>query len=531
MRKPLLLLATTTMALGLLTLGGCNKKSGKDEYTKDGKLIVSVRNLYFDAYSGGDSYLKEVENKFKLSFDLSSYSWNNWQTQVVGSINGDNTEDVFHANIDSYNFAQLYKFWAEEEMIKPLPDDMSKWPNIKNMLDNTSNIDALKINGKLYGLPIAKDTSDYSTSFSPFTYIYRRDWAKDLEVYKENDEYTWQEFETLLEKFRLEYSGTTRYPLGDVEWGFPSVPNFYKQVPHCFAQDEETGKYVNNYTTDEYIEGLEMSKKFMTKGWYHPDQNSASDGEMNKKYYSNQLGVLYENLSYTNYVNLKKQLRKTNVSDPDFNVDDATALMKIKGEDGNYSLEGTDNWFSMTFFAHRISNNKQQKMLDLLDWLLSEEGTNFAVYGFEGYDYNVNSETGEIEIVEEAWPKDAHGQFAPKDNGARYLRYLVSLGYDLLPKDPLTDKEAITYLNDWDAQMKQALADGKLRVLKENAEVMWLTTPKKSLNSGNMRTVALQNVMKYVYNSNGITSIDKFKATFGSMWDQVLKEINDALGK
>ena len=59
---------------------------------------------------------------------------------------------------------------------------------------------------------------------------------------------------------------------------------------------------------------------------------------------------------------------------------------------------------------------------------------------------------------------------------------------------------------------------------------MWLTTPEKALNSGNMRTVALQNVMKYVYGSNGITTIDKFKATFTSTWDKVLKEINDALG-
>ena len=78
--------------------------------------------------------------------------------------------------------------------------------------------------------------------------------------------------------------------------------------------------------------------------------------------------------------------------------------------------------------------------------------------------------------------------------------------------------------------MKDALSQNKLRVLKETAEVMWLTTDKKAQNSGSMRTQALNNVMKYIYNKD-VHTIDDFKKTFGSIWDLVLKEINDALGK
>ena len=527
MRKPILLLAATTMALGLLTLTGC-KNDKSDKYTKDGKLIVTARNLYFNSYAGGDSYIKEIEKKYQIHFEFATYDWANWTTQVTGSVNGETMEDIFHANVDSYNFSSTYKFWAEEEIVKPLPEDLSQWPNLKAMIDNITNIDALKIDGKLYGIPIAKDTTNYDTSFSPFTYVYRRDWAKKWGVYQENDEYTWAQFEALLEKFKTELAPTNRYALADVEWGFPSITNFYKPVPHCFAFDETQHKYVNNYTTDAYIQGLNESRSFMDNGWYHPDQNTPKDGEMNKKYYSNQVGVLYENLSYSNYYDLRTEIRKRNTSDNNFDVEDATAIMKIKNEDGKYVLEGTDNWFSMTFFDYRISDAKQKLVLDVLDWLLSEEGTTFSIYGFEGYDYV--KEDGEIKLKPEAWPKDNNGQYAEKDNGARYLRYMVSLGYDNLLKDPLTDKGIVQYLTDWDTQMKTALANGNLKILKETQEVMWLTTPKKALNSGNMRTVALQNVMKYVYRSNGITDENKFKATFGNTWTEVLKEINDALG-
>lgn len=522
MRKSFLFFTVVSMTLGMTTIVGCGRKTKKDTY-KDGKLEVTIRNLYFSDYSGGDRYLKEIEDKFALSFELSTYDWANWQTQTNGAINSDDMTDIYHANIDSYNFAQLYKFWAEQEMAKPLPDDMSRWPHINDLIEHTSNIKKIKdaCGGKLYGIPIAKNTTDYSTSFSPFTYIYRRDWAKKLGVYQENDIYTWDQFKALLEAFKS--SDICNYAFADVEWGYPSITNFYKQVPHCYAQDD-TGKYVNNYTTTAYANGLTESKLFKNSGWYYPDQNSSADGQMNVRYYGNQIGVFYENLSYANFIDLRNHLRETNVSTPDFNLDDATAIMKIKGPDGKYALEGTDNWFSMTFFDYKISDNKQEKLLDLMDWLLSEEGTRFAIYGFEDYDYIMVD--GKPQIQEEYWPYDTNGERARKDNGAKYLRYLVSLGYDTLSYDPMTNKNVVNYLNSWEEEMKAA--GDNLRVLKETAEVMWLTTDLKSLNSGTMRSDALKNAMKFIYND--LKTIDEFNATFGSIWNAVLKEINDALG-
>ena len=530
MRKRLILLGATTIALALSTTscfkGGDDTK--EDQY-KDGKLLISLRNLYFSNYAGGDDYLKEVENKFQVSFSFDAYQWANWETQVIGQVNGRSMPDVFHANIDSYNFANLYKYWAEEEIIKPLPEDLSRWPNFKRMIDNSSNINALRIDGKLYGIPIAKNTTDYSTSFSPFTYVYRRDWAKEFGVYKENDEYTWQEFQDLVRVFHEKLSPKGKDAFADVEWGFPSLINFYKQVPHCFAQDA-SGNYVNCYTTDKYIEGMNFAKSFMDNGYHYSDQNSARDGDMNIRYYSNQLGILYENLSYSNLYDLKTNLRSTNSSNTDFNVEDATAIMKIKGPDGKYALEGTDNWFSMTFFDYRISDNKMNKLLDIYDWLLGEEGTTFSIYGFEGYDYEIVN--NEIKLIETAWPKDGD-DYIPKNNGAKYLRYMVSLGYDTLAKDPLTDKKAVKYLEDWEAEMKQELASGNLRVLKETAEVMWLTTPLKASFSGKLRTEALNTVMNYVMQSETGERMTEaqYKSVFENdgTWSDVLNEINATL--
>ena len=139
MRKSIILTGVLAMAAGALGMTVCgNRKEKKDTYDDKGRLEVSIRNLYFGKYSGGDTYLDQIGDKFGLKFELSTYDWDNWQTQVNGAINGDNMTDVFHANIDSYNFAQLYKFWAEEKMIKPLPSDLSQWPNLKTMIENVA---------------------------------------------------------------------------------------------------------------------------------------------------------------------------------------------------------------------------------------------------------------------------------------------------------------------------------------------------------------------------------------------------------
>jgi len=528
-KKIILSLTFLGTVAGSISLTGCKGNRVKEDKYVDGKLLVELRNLYFDTYSGGDDYLNKLEEKFQIKCDFKAYSWADWEKQVASALNGDNAEDVFHANVDAYNFAGTYKYWAEERLTKQLPDDLSKWPNLKKMIDNTTNIDSLKLDGHLYGIPIAKNTTDFSTSYSPFTYVYRRDWAKTWGVYQANDEYTWKQFEDLLAMFTEKTKGTAKFALGDVEWGYPSITNFYKQVPHCFAQDK-TGKYVNNYTTEEYITGLEQSKRFRANKWYGFGQYTAADGTLNKQYYQNNCGVLYENLSYANYYTLRRNLKETNALDKSFNVDDATAIMKIRGEDGKYVLEGTDNWFSMTFFDYRISDTKMNKVLDLLDYLLSEQGTRDAIYGVEGYDYVI--EDGQVKIVEKNWTKDKEGNYVEKINGGRYLRYLVSLGYDTYNYDPITNKDVLTKLNNWDGEMKAALKSGDLKVLKENAEVMWLTTPLKAENSGNMRNDALKVVMKYIENDSEVKDIDAYKNKFNTkIWSQVLTEINDTLKK
>jgi len=530
MKKRIALILAFALALSLVFgLVACARQNNDDKY-EDGKLVLNLRNLYFNEWNGADAYTQYVENKFGVKISAGSYSWADWTQQVQQAINGGRVSDVFHFSLDNYNFARSYQFWADDEAIKPLPDDLSRWPNVKQMVDNTTNIESLRYNGRLWCLPIAKNIKSEEAPFSPFTYVYRRDWAKSLGVYQENDVYTWAQFNALLSAFKAyaaQYTDVSA--LADVEWGFPSVINFYKDAPHCFTLDEE-GKAVSTYTTDAYLSGLDYAKGLVSSEIYYGDQFSANDGDVAKRYYGSRVGVFYENLSLSNYTTIRKKFVDNTDGWTTQQLDDATAIMKVQGPDGNYALEGTDNWFSATFFAGGISDAKMEKVLDILDWLLSKEGTMMAAYGIEGYDYELDA-NGNVVLLEAGWEKDLEGNYIEKYNGAKYLRYMATLGYDLYSDDPLVDQHAYEILTDWSAEMTAAYEQGKLRILTEPSSIKWLTTPQKASNSGKMLDDANANVMNYVY-SKRITTLDQYKQLFqNDVWTRVLDEINTALGK
>ena len=538
MKKTVLCMATAVLAL--TSLVGCGKKGGnEDKYDDEGRLILNLKNVYFDTWDGSDNYTEMINEKFNVKIKASNYDYNEWDGMVYTAINGDNLTDAFHFNLKAYNFGSSYENWIKtKKMLKALPDDLSKWPNLQAMISNVSNVDSLKVDGKLYGIPIMNDISNPEKTFSNFTYVYRRDWAKAIDeknkgkagyvpVYKEGDIYTWEEFNRLCAAFKANLPDNKSCVLVDESWGFPSVTNFYKNVPHCFDKDEN-GKAINAFTCDKYVDGLEVAKQFVTNKYYSQDQFNFAANKAKEVYIGGQAGIFYDNFNLTNYIKFRKGFKKDN---KDVDLDDGTAILRIKGPDGKYALEGIENWFSMTLFSVDISDQKLEKILDILDYLLSEEGTRLAIYGKEGYDYSIVD--GKV-VLGRGWEKNIEtGEYGPKVNGAKYLRYMATLGNDTKAYDPYTevDMEAYTIISDWVKDMNQAMKDGMLRIVQEPADIDWMSTPTKNNKTESILADANTFVLKYCFDK--ITTIEKYKEEFDKEpnWAKILKEINEKLGK
>ena len=526
----------TLLSLGFITgCGGGN--SGESQYDPSGRLILNLKNVYFDEWQGGDPYTEFLENKFEVKFQVSNYDYENWDEMVYTAINGNNLTDVIQYNLKAYNFGSTYERWIENDMIKALPEDLSPWPNVESLINKASNVDALKVDGKIYGIPVLNDISNSEKDFSNMTYVYRRDIAKEIDklnpsdepVYREGDVYTWTEFDNLVKALSAHAAKQeiNTVAMVDQEWGFPSVTNFYKNAPHCFDKDSN-GKAINAFTSDGYVAGLEVAKNYVNDSYYSQDQFNFGADTANGEYLGGKAYILYDNFSLSNYIGLRQKFAANN---EDVDLDDGTALLKVKGPDGKFALEGTENWFSMTMFNYDIEDAKMEKILDIIDYLLSEEGTRLAIYGLEGYDYTIVN--GKIQLTNKGWPRDPDtDEFIPgKINGAKYLRYMATLGNDTKSFDPLTDKASYDILNEWISEMEAAKEQGKLRIVKEPSDISWMSTPTKNDKTETLLADANVDALKYAFDE--IKDINDYKNKLNSAtnWIKVLAEINEKLGK
>ena len=526
-----------TLLMALVTLAGCSKNSGEDEYDDSGRLILNLKNVYWEGYNGQeDNYTEILNEKFGVSVRASNYSYDDWDGDVYTAVNGNNIGDVIHFDLRDYNFGAAYGTWVDQMIIKQIPDDLSRWPNLQNLINHTSNIDKLKIDGHLYGLPVMRDLENYNKTYSDMIYIYRRDWLEAIDAEHvgepgypkthDNDEYTFDEFKDIMDTFALypKGVGTKQCVLVDEYWGFPSVANFYKKAPHCYTKDA-SGHAVNAFTDADYLQGLEYGRELAnTKKYYSQDQFNFKANTATGYYKSDQAAIYYDNFSFENYKKLRVEMYPTHID----NIDKATAIMKVK-KDGKLSVEGMENWYSMTMFNYDISDMKMEKILSIMDYLLSDEGTKLAIYGEEGYDYDIVD--GKVVLSSRGWEKDQYGEYIKKVNGAKMLRKMVCLGNETASYDPYTLCDRTHSYETWSqfqTYMKNQKTAGNLRLVEEPADIMWMRTPLKNDETKGMLDDANTYVLKYCFDS--IKSQSEYLGKFSSVWNDVLAEINHGLG-
>ena len=525
--KNKLLTVSALLCCSLASLTGCKKKSQEH--------VLTLRNLYFSSWDGSDPYTDVIEQKFGVEIEPSSYSDTSWGEQVMGEVNGNNLGDVFHFDLESFNFGNTYLNWAEGGIIKALPDDLSKWPKINNLINNTTNINSLRINGKLYGLPLAYNQDDPVKDFSSFTYVYNRQWLKKINpsLVHADDTYTWEEFLAIIDAFAstTEVASGNAAAIGDVYWGFPSLTNFYKDSPHCYSIDG-SGRVVNAFTTEAYQQGIKLTRDLVATGKYL-DQvtNDVNHSLARDEFKGGRLGIYYENLSLSNYTTLRKDIKDVVSGISESDLDDRTAIMRVKDKDGNFRLEGTENWFSMTFFNADISDSKMERILDILDYLLGEEGTRLAIYGKKDVDYFFD-ENGDIELNPDSWAKKSDGEYATKINGAKFLREMITLNNDTSSYDPFTNQKAYQTIQKWNNEMKAAKAAGKLITFQEPAYVKWLSTTKKDLHTSALIEEGNAHALRFCFGKDGYSTLSDYVAKFNTAkWNETIAEINQVLGK
>lgn len=355
--------------------------------------------------------VKEACEKFNIDFSIQIVAWDNWD-DVTNTLAA---TDSFPEVIAWYNlnYAQ-YVEWAQEGVLKALPEDMSAYPNLEALMEKYTIFEKLKVDGNLYAFPKIKNNNPYN-EYDSYMFAYRRDWAEAMGLdYAPVQDLTWDEFIDYLELLKEKDPGNLGDKLipFDLEHGGNSWAGFARMWnPYISSYEMVDGQYQWGALDESSLEGIYEIKEMYDKGLLASDSYTDANNAGKERFLAGRSGVFYGNLGPA----VLQTTVETMMENIDGFEEDDLGLFTIKMDDGKYHVRQMDEWWAAFAFDHKCSDEVMERWLAVGDWLLEQEQIEKYAYG----------------VPEEDWTKDADGNvtlnYSNEDKAAGGSKEYISL--------------------------------------------------------------------------------------------------------
>lgn len=375
------------------------------EKSADREVITVSMNVMEAEKCGNNPKSDYVLEKFGIKFDYIPVSWGDWNEKITTWISTGDTPDLIWWDLKGTQSNQ-YRTWANQGAFSPIPTDMlSKYPNLKKNVDSMESFKALEVDGKLYAWPSSRNNPPEVKNTYGSVFTYRRDWARAVGLYKEKDIYTWDEWKTLVKAVIDQDPGENG--IGQTAgivmptWAFPhAAVLFIGSVP---AEGNETCSYIKlddewvwPPMLDSYKDEVEETWKLYQDGLIWKDNMQFKGNEDEELFKAGRAFARYSTGIGT-INSFQDELIKNDLTKDK----EAVGPVIIKDRNGDAWMTQTEDYWTVTAFSSKVDEAKMERVLELWDFLNSDEGILFQQLGFEGQDYKLNGE--QIEVL---WEKD-----------------------------------------------------------------------------------------------------------------------------
>ncbi|MGN7359759.1 extracellular solute-binding protein [Paenibacillus sp. SAF-054] len=357
-----------------------------------------------------DDLLKKVEGDFNVTLKPKNVSWSDYQEKFRLWAAADELPDIIAT--DMFNTA-TYNQWIEQGIIRPLPDDLSKYPNVKKVMDQ-ADVQPLKVDGKFYMIPrLTFDSTDEWVMERGL--IVRKDWMEKLNIPVPK---SYDDYKNMLIKFASEDpdSNGKKDTVG-VTLRLPSFLDtpLLGSIPQYSNEGwlYEDGKWIPSVASAKMVDGLKQLRDLYTSGGLDPDFPILKNDDGQEKFAQNKAGAIFNQISIAKLAGLKTLWSKYQHDKP---FEESVAILPIWPDlDGNtYRFVQTSFW-SESYFSAKVDDVKMDRILKMYDFLLSQEGDMLVRYGFEGKDYKkegdkilvtrpIDAKTGSMKALKDVYP-------------------------------------------------------------------------------------------------------------------------------
>ncbi len=330
-----------------------------------------------------DKVLQKIQSDFNIIIKPVQVTWTDYREKYLIFAASDRLPDVFANTI---GLTQLYKDWINQGIIRALPDDLSKYPSVKRVME-LPDIKGLVVNGKFYMIPRVS-YFDRNMFAGACAMLVRKDWMISMGI---EDPQNFEEFMSMLKDFvEKDPDGNNKDDtMGLVLNNLDALGKWVILTIHpqfnTYGWVKEGNKFIPSAASKDFMDVIIKLKRLYTEEVMDPEFAFQKAGTGMMKFTKGKAGAFEFGFSPSALNQVKVQWDKYN---HDIEFTDAVKVLNIfPAEDGiRYHNTGGTFW-SESFFSANVDEVKMDKILMLYDYLLSDEGQMLFMYGLEDIDY------------------------------------------------------------------------------------------------------------------------------------------------
>lgn len=413
-KKRLITLVLVVLMLLSTVLAGCSKDNGTPSAnptetpanSSDPEVVTPVVKeeveisiaLWDLSEFANDEVGQAIADKLKVKITPISLSWDNDVEQIKLFAATNTMPDV----VSTYTVDDPARFysWIDQEVTRAIPDSMiAKYPNLQSVFDNSVVGNAVKeIKGEYRYIP-RPGSKDNIYQANQQAIYYRKDWLANVGITKVPE--TMDEFYEMLKAFKEKDPDQDGTPN---TYGFTAakmlpLTTFFASFgvdPESWIQDAE-GKWKPAYISDANIEPLKYFQKLYKDGLMDPEFSTSGYKQVIQKLTANTFGSMVRNADVhwlNKTINSMYGEANPTVEDPLTVLGVMGPLKKDSASEAKWPLFLDAGGSEIN---SQVSDEKLDRILELYDFLLSDEGKTLLRYGIEDKHYKMNGD--KIELI------------------------------------------------------------------------------------------------------------------------------------
>jgi len=500
-----ILKAVTVSFLALSLVIGCSTANQGGNKTNAGstaepdtnnkeKLEINIAAQYWSGPKWAEDHptIQYLNDKFNIDLKLQFINGPEYNEKLKVMAASGTLPDFYRVD------APTYIEWQSEGAFVELTDLLPKYPNLNSAYPTSEAMTVLNPEGELYGLPeISWTVRD--------TVQIRQDWLDNVGLELPSaEEFTVDKFYEIAKAFATQDPDKNGVK-GDTI-GFAGN-NLALRNAFGLANEwtEKNGKLIPHQTqVEEYKAYLAFMKKAYDEGVLDQDFVLRKSNEIEDLVKANKLGLFtYHN----NYIQIESDVKKTF-------PDTKPVVVPMAPPVGPTGLRGNTNMaFGMNkqVINAKASEAKVDRILQILDWWVTEEGTRIMKNGIEGVHYKKNAE-GKYEVTERWEPEMPRFM-----NSSLFKRPGTDFNYYLW-----TDEAEITRNEEYKALVEEYPWPNAAMGLEFYSETY-------KTKGADLNTKFQEAIYKIIVGDEPIEFIEQASADYlTGGGEQIIKEINEA---